>query len=61
MAAIVKLQARESRGSVQYSVTVPKRLVEELGWKKGDPLMVRIVELELDGKKRKVLVMYRVE
>lgn len=55
----VKLQVRVSRGSTQHTVTVPKRFVEELGLRKGDILLVRVLEVEVDGVRRKALVYYR--
>jgi len=57
---IVKLQERKVRDkSKAYLLTAPKQLVEELGWKKGDQLIVKVVELEIDGIRRKGLFYYR--
>lgn len=59
---VVKLQARNLKPSgTQYVVTVPSALVRELGWTKGDTLVAKVVELEVDGRKRKVLVYYKAE
>jgi hypothetical protein len=33
-----KLQKSENNGSVKFSITVPKSLVEALSWDKGDML-----------------------
>ena len=46
---IIKLQARKSKGVFHYTITVPKTFVKELGWEKGNPLVVKIVTYE--GKK----------
>ncbi|MEM3964379.1 MAG: hypothetical protein QW584_01480 [Thermofilaceae archaeon] len=59
---VVKLQARNLKPSgTQYVVTVPSALVRELRWRKGDTLVAKVVELEVDGRKRKVLVYYKAE
>ncbi|MEM4976942.1 MAG: hypothetical protein QXT64_06445 [Desulfurococcaceae archaeon] len=59
---VVKLQARNLKPSgTQYVVTVPSAFVRELGWGKGNVLVARVVELKIDGKKRKTLVYYRAE
>ncbi|MEM4561363.1 MAG: hypothetical protein QW123_00585 [Desulfurococcaceae archaeon] len=59
---VVKLQARNLKPSgTQYVVTVPSALVRELRWTKGDTLIAKVVELEVDGRKRKVLVYYKAE
>jgi GDP-D-mannose dehydratase len=56
----VKLQARKLKPSgVNHLISVPSECVEELGWVKGDKLVVRIMEIEIDGSKRKVLVYYK--
>ncbi len=59
--AIVKLQERRSRTTVQYLVTVPKDIVAELGLKKGQPLLVRVIEIEKDGRKKRVIVYEPIE
>jgi hypothetical protein len=57
----VRLQARKLKPSgINHLITVPAECVEELGWVKGDKLVVRTIEIEIDGVKRKVLVYYRV-
>jgi bifunctional DNA-binding transcriptional regulator/antitoxin component of YhaV-PrlF toxin-antitoxin module len=59
---IVRVQARKVRGSgSQYLLTVPVELIRELGWTKGDVLVARILEVEVDGVKRKALVYYRLQ
>jgi len=58
--AVVRLQARKYRSEGDYYlVTVPKDIVEELSWQKGDRLVARVMEVEVDGVKRKVLVYYK--
>lgn len=57
---VVKVQARKLRPSgVQYLLTIPTELVRELGWTKGDRLIARVLDLEIDGIKRRVLVYYK--
>ncbi|MEM0233626.1 MAG: hypothetical protein QXL22_06370 [Candidatus Nezhaarchaeales archaeon] len=57
---VIKLQARKTRGEyVQYVLTLPRGFIEELGWQKGDTLIVRIMELKIDGVERKVVVYYK--
>ena len=57
---VVKVQARKLRPSgVQYLLTIPTELVRELGWRKGDKLIARVMEIEVDGVRRKVLVYYK--
>lgn len=59
---VVKLQARNLKPSgTQYVVTVPSAFVREFGWVKGDTLVARVVELEIDGRRRKTLVYYKAE
>jgi len=41
---VVKLQVRISRGVETFFITVPKKFVLELGWKKGDMIVVDLVE-----------------
>ncbi|MEM1936512.1 MAG: hypothetical protein QW196_03385 [Sulfolobales archaeon] len=58
---VVKLQARKLKPSgTQHVVTVPSALLRELGWTKGDVLVARVVELEVNGRKQKALVYYKV-
>jgi hypothetical protein len=57
---VVKLQARKYKGKGDYYLlSVPKEFVELLGWGKGEALIVRIMDLEIDGVKRKALVYYK--
>jgi len=59
---VVKVQARKLRPSgAQYLLTVPTELIKELGWQKGDRLIARVLELEIDGVKRKVLTYYKIQ
>ncbi len=44
MPEVVKLQVRVSRGVETYFITIPKRFVLELGWKKGDMIIIDIAE-----------------
>jgi len=56
--SIVKLQAKKSREKyVSYLVTIPSRLVELLGWRPGDKLLIELKEE--DGEKK--IVIKRVE
>jgi len=41
---VVKLQVRISRGVETFFITVPKKFILELGWKKGDMIVVDLVE-----------------
>jgi hypothetical protein len=57
---VVKIQARSLRPSgTQYLLTIPSELIRDLGWTKGDKLIVRVMDLEIDGVKRKALVYYK--
>ena len=57
---VVKIQARALRPSgIQYTVTIPREIIEALGWSKGDKLIVRVMEVEVDGVKRKALIYYK--
>ncbi len=56
---VVKLQSRKVRNTEHYTLTVPKDFVRELGWVKGDRLIARVMELEVNGSKRKVLIYYK--
>jgi len=52
--SIVKLQAKKSREKyVSYLVTIPSRLVELLGWRPGDKLLIELKEE--DGEKKIVI------
>ena len=58
MAGTVRLRAKQTKpGYYSYEVTLPKDLVELLGWRPGDKLLVELVEDE-DGKR---LCLKRVE
>jgi len=57
--AVVRLQARKVGKEDYYLVTVPKNLVEQLGWHKGEVLLARVLEVEVDGVRRRALVYYR--
>jgi|GEM_PF-1759337 len=42
---MAKLQRiKRSNGSVVYSVNIPLEIIEELGWRKGDTLIVNLSE-----------------
>jgi GDP-D-mannose dehydratase len=57
---VVKVQARKLRPSgMQYLLTIPTELVRELGWQKGDKLIARVMEIEIDGVRRRALVYYK--
>jgi len=56
----VKVTAKKGgAGHIQYMVTIPKRFAEELGIKNWDILFVEIMEIEINGVKRKALVYYK--
>ena len=56
---VVRLQAKKIRGTYdQYFVTVPSSFVRHLGLEKGQPLIARILEVEVEGVKRKAIVYY---
>ena len=41
MKEIVKLrEERSGQGYVSYAITIPKEFIEELGWKRGDRILV---------------------
>lgn len=40
-------RTRNGRAHVRFYVTVPKTLVEALGWEKGDELVFRLVDHKL--------------
>ena len=47
---VVKLQSKKLRGGCEvYFVTVPADIIKELGWRKGDKLLVTVTEI--NGKK----------
>ncbi|MEM1820369.1 MAG: hypothetical protein QXU64_02125 [Thermofilaceae archaeon] len=61
---VVRVQARRrsARGGEEayyYEITIPSRMARELGIRKGEPLVIRLVELELEGVRRKAIVLYR--
>ena len=42
-----KLQRiRRSNGSLSYSVNIPLEIIEQLSWKKGDPLLIDFIEAQ---------------
>ena len=69
---VVKLQARKvkyyrreegklekTEETMHYLLTIPREFIEKLGWTKGDPLIVRIMEITINGSKKKALVYYK--
>lgn len=55
---IVKLQAKKSRDRyVTFTMTIPKKYAEVLGWKPGDKLVVELLEKE----GRRGLFVYKLE
>lgn len=58
---VVKLQARKTKAKeyIQYLLTVPRGFIKVLGWSKGDPLIAKVMETTINGRKRKVLVYYK--
>ncbi len=55
----VKVVAKRSRDYVTYNVALPKRFAEELGYKGGDILHVRIIEATINGRKVKGIFYYK--
>ena len=55
MVEAIKVRESKTSGYSIYSVTIPKKFVEELGLKKGDILFIEVKEIE--GKK--ALIYYR--
>jgi bifunctional DNA-binding transcriptional regulator/antitoxin component of YhaV-PrlF toxin-antitoxin module len=50
MSGAIRLRAKQTKpGYYSYEVTLPKDLVELLGWQPGDKLLVELTEK--DGKK----------
>ena len=56
---VVKLQAKKVGKHSQYFMTVPKSFVEELGLEKGIPLIVRIMDVEINGAKKRGMFVYK--
>ena len=46
---------QSNRGYVDYEITIPKELVELLGWKTGDKLLIELVEKD----SRKAILVYK--
>lgn len=59
--ATVKLQSRKTRSNryIQYLLTLPTAFTQELGWQAGETLVARVMELQIDGINRKVVVYYK--
>ena len=56
----VRLQERDIRGITNYSVTVPRKYVEELKWKPKEELKPVILEVEIEpGRKVKGVFFYK--
>ncbi|OYT39172.1 MAG: hypothetical protein B6U89_04635 [Desulfurococcales archaeon ex4484_58] len=58
----VRLQAIRDKDRVKYFVYLPKELVDELGWVKGDELVVDTVVLDVNVKTRREcrgIIVYR--
>ena len=48
MSGVVKLRAKQTKpGYHSYEITLPKELVELLGWKPGDKLLVELKDNKL--------------
>ena len=57
---VVKVQGKRAKPSgTQYFVTIPSDFVKVLGIEKGERLLVRIREIEIDGTKKKALIYYK--
>jgi len=59
MIHVVKVQGKKVRDKIQYIVTIPREIAQELEIRKGDRLIARVLEVEINGIKRKVLVYYK--
>jgi len=55
----VRVVAKKSKGYVTYNVALPKRFAEELGYKGGDILHVRVIEYEVNGRRVKGIFYYK--
>ena len=55
----VRVVSKKSRDYVYYNITLPKEFAEELGIKSGDILHARIIEIEIDGAKRRGVFYYK--
>ena len=56
----LRLGAKRTRGEyVQFFVSVPKAFVVQLKLEEGDILIARIVEVEVDGVRRKGIFYYK--
>lgn len=59
---VPRLIVSRSRGYVKYSVYLPRKLVEKLGWEKGDELVAEEAVLAHDVVNKKIyyaLLLYR--
>jgi len=54
-------RTKKQRHYTYYTVAVPSRFMKELGWKAKDALLAEVREMRIGGKKRKVLIYYRVD
>jgi bifunctional DNA-binding transcriptional regulator/antitoxin component of YhaV-PrlF toxin-antitoxin module len=57
--AVTVIGRKDTRGYITYAVTIPKEFAKELNIDVGTILIAQIVEIEIDGAKRKVLVYYK--
>ncbi len=55
----IKRSIRNGKEYISYAVALPRKIAEELGFKGGDILHVRIVELEINGRKVKGALYYK--
>jgi bifunctional DNA-binding transcriptional regulator/antitoxin component of YhaV-PrlF toxin-antitoxin module len=55
----VKVVAVKRNRYMEFRVTIPSELAKTLSIKPGDTLLVRIVELEINGNKVKALAYYK--
>jgi len=56
----LRLGAKRTRGEyVQFFVTVPKAFVEQLKLEEGDILIARVLEVEVDGVRRRGVFYYK--
>ena len=57
--AVRVVSKKDGKGYTTYTVTIPKEIVNELGINPGDIFFVRIVDVEIDGVKKRAIVYYK--
>ena len=56
---VAKRATRGDRVYESYSVSIPARFMRELGFKAGELLLVRVAEIDVDGRKERGLFYYK--